>query len=321
MRLLHAELTRWCHRKGLVVTAALAVVVAAVVCGFIVAAALPPSAADIARAESSLAEAVAEWEAHHEEWYRDCMEMVAPGGLSAEDCAESVARPTLENQLPYRSTWEQATAGAALSAAVIGGLAALAMGASFLGAEYRHGTMSTWLTFVPNRGRVFGAKCAIAVGAGLVVMAATYAVLMLGVAITFAWLRPGDIDAWTPLLQALGRGLGLAVMVTLMGAGLAVVFRHTVAAAALPVGYMLLGGAFNIVGMLPGGLGLVRWLPENNLFAYLLDGWTAHAFDHATQTPVEVHISGAQGATYLVVLTGVIVLAAHLVFWRRDVPD
>ena len=106
-----------------------------------------------------------------------------------------------------------------------------------------------------------------------------------------------------------------------MGASLAVLFKNTVAGAAVPITYMLAGAFFGVLNLVPFGPQLRRWLPESNLYAYLANGYETGHFDEAKREWVPVFISAAQGTTYLLVLTGALVLAAFVVFRRRDVTD
>ena len=140
-------------------------------------------------------------------------------------------------------------------------------------------------------------------------------------ALSFGVLRPTEIGAWGEPLRMMGRALGLGAMVALMGASLAVLFKNTVAGAAVPITYMLAGAFFGVLNLVPFGPQLRRWLPESNLYAYLANGYETGHFDEAKREWVPVFISAAQGTTYLLVLTGALVLAAFVVFRRRDVTD
>ncbi|WP_300079045.1 ABC transporter permease [Propioniciclava sp.] len=322
MRLLGAELTRWRHRKGLWATVLVTLAIAAVVCGTLVTASLPPSAEAKAEAQRQFEEYYAEWETNHDQWYADCMATAGgEGAPTVWDCESQNVAPVAESYGPSVMPWADGMQGAMMGAAVLGGLAALVAGASFLGAEYRHGTISTWLTFAPNRTAVFASKMAVSVLAGMAVVAAVGLLQAGGLALSFGVLRPTEIGDWGEPLRMMGRALGLGAMVALMGASLAVLFKNTVAGAAVPITYMLAGAFFGVLNLVPFGPQLRRWLPESNLYAYLANGYETGHFDEAKREWVPVFISAAQGTTYLLVLTGALVLAAFVVFRRRDVTD
>lgn len=132
----------------------------------------------------------------------------------------------------------------------------------------------------------------------------------------------GDVR---PALGAAARGLGLGAMAGLLGGALAVLFRQTVAAVLVPLGYSILQGLSMLFAALPFYADLVRWFPENNVRAYL-EGGTILQIPKVSFTPngpdtsfVEVSIGFGQGLAYLLVALGALVALSWWSFRRRDV--
>jgi hypothetical protein len=127
-------------------------------------------------------------------------------------------------------------------------LLAWVIGASLIGAEHQSRSLTTTLTFVPQRGRVFAAKA----GAALAV-AGTWVVLTLsaiGVGLLPTLLAhgaglPGDPGFWSVAGVVL-RGSALAAVAAAMGFAIASLGRST--AAALGVGFAYIMVIENILG-------------------------------------------------------------------------
>lgn len=328
--LIRAELLRWVHRRGLWVTLVAGCLVAVLASLTTAANIAPPTEEQVAQAREGFASYQADWEADHDQWYADCLASMETSGEAEASCRSILVPPVESDWIPRPIDWVSSSRSAALVGAVIAGLVALALGASFWGAEFRHGTLGTWLTFAPERNKVWLAK-----GLVLAVMSAAAAVLVQGVVLglqagMFATLQgPVAIGSWSVPAGIALRGLGSAAMVALVGGSLAVLFRNTIAAAAVPVAYLLASGVFGVTQMLPGGGSAAAWLPETNITAYLEDGTTywvrgtlAEAATQGGVTPmVERSLSFGHGLTYLLVLTAGIALASLIVFHRRDVAD
>lgn len=324
-RLLRAETHRWLARRSLWFTLMSVFAIAAMIWISLVNGTQPPSGPQVEQAKVAHAREHADWVANHEQYRQDCLDSV-PAAEAEEAC--QFPEPQLDWFIMQPIDWEAATQVATVGGAVVGALGALMMAASFWGAEYRHGSLSTWLTYVPSRGRVWASKMFVGAGFGAVVTGVVALACML-----VAWAAvalqqgPAAVGAWwTPLLNIL-RGVGFGVLTALLGAALATLFRNTVAAVAVPLGYMLLQGLFGILAAVPGYVHLQRWLPENNIRAFIEGGLT---YDVSIQrmTPgglvwdsVRQTISFGQGAAYLIVLVGLFAVASVLVFLKRDVTD
>ena len=326
MRLVGAEAHRWLARRGLWVALAGAFALVAMMCASIVMATRPPSGAEVEAGRRAFAEQHASWLEHHEADAQECLASVPEAEAKAGACA--MEEPREEWFVPQPMRWADAAATVTTGGASITALVALLMAASFWGAEIRSGSLSTWLTFVPSRSRVWGSKTVVVAVAGAVVTAS----LML-VGLVAAWaavaLNQGAaaVGDWVGPLQAAGRGVVFGAMMAIVGAGLAVVFRSTVAAVAVPLGYLFIQGMLGLLYAIPGFDRVTDLLPENNVRAFLEGGMT-YTVPVTRVTPeglqhdmVERTISLAQGTVYLLVFVAVAAIVSLVVFQRRDVTD
>jgi len=147
-------------------------------------------------------------------------------------------------------------------------MASWLLGASFIGAEWRAGTVTTLLTWEPRRVRVILSK---AVAAALVAAIATFALqAAIGGMLLPAALKhgTGTVDAmWLRTVGSLlGRGSVLAAMAALVGFSVGSIGRNT--AFGLGVGFVYLG---ILEGGLLGGIfhGLRRWLVVGNSIVFV----------------------------------------------------
>lgn len=323
--LIRAETNRWLSRRGLWLTLLAATALVAMVLAALTVAARPPSGADVEQGRRYYAEAHADWVANGAALEKECRASV-PADQADQTC--SFPEPTESMFVPQPLVWDEASTSGTEGAVAIGALFALLMAASFWGGEYRQGTLSTWLTFVPSRPRVWASKMLVAAGAGAVIAAA-----LGGVALVGAWLAvwfhqgAGAIGSWADALALLGRGVGLGAMLALVGASLAVWFRNTIAAVAVPMAYLLLQGMMGLLSAVPGFVVLSAFLPEHNVRAYLENGATYYVPvervtpDGTMYEHVERSLSLGQGVTYLLVISLGLTLLSFVLFHRRDVTE
>lgn len=322
--LIAAEAQRWVARRGLWVTFLGALAIVAVICLGLYFATKPPTGADVARAQQFYQEAHAQWERTHELDRASCLEHVP----ESEKAMCEMPEPKESDYIPQPMVWKDAAQTAAQGSAIVGGLFSLLMAASFVGGEYRHGTVSTWLTFVPSRSRVWSAKMLIALLGSAAVTTVVVAVAMAGAAgAVLVNQGAAGLGPWDTPLGIAGRGVGFGAMMGVLGAGLAVLFRNTLAAVAVPLGYMFAQGMIGILSAIPGYHTIVPFLPENNMRAYLENGATIQVMvPKVTDRGMEVEmlekvIPFAQGLTYLLILVGAVALASVVLFRRRDIND
>ncbi|MGY2085162.1 hypothetical protein [Blastococcus sp. SYSU DS0539] len=198
---------------------------------------------------------------------------------------------------------------------------AFLVGATWIGAEWSHRTIVALLFWVPNRLRVIGTKI------GVLALAA----LVIGVAAQAAWLAmawilrslvgvdtPLPAGFWGQLLAAQGRAVVLAVLVALIGFGLANLVRNT--GAALGVGFVyfaIVETALRIYDPM-----LERWLLSTNAAALVFPGGIP-VFDYGamgpgTSEPVPYLVTNLQGGLVVGAFAAVILGVGVWLFARRD---
>ena len=186
-------------------------------------------------------------------------------------------------------------------AAIIGGvsfvflLMALLGGASFVGAEYKAGTITTLLTWEPRRTRVIGAKL---VAAGVVAGALAPAAIVRGTT------EGADDEFYRSLAGFLLRGALITGGCAVLGGSIATVGKNTTAALGFVLGYIV------IVEQILRGLrpGWNAWYLAENLAIVL----TGEQLDDVVRS-----VPGA--ALLLAGYLAAFVAATLLVFARRDV--
>jgi ABC-2 type transport system permease protein len=205
------------------------------------------------------------------------------------------------------------------------GFLAFILGASFVAAEFATGSMGTWLTFQPRRLRVASAKlCAAALG-GLAVGVVAVVLGLLCAAMISTVNRPGDdlplveTTATGSLWQELARAV---VAITLGGLGGAVIgflLRSTAGVIGAVLGWVVV--VEGLVGSTLAGGRLQPWLVRTNLDAFVNDGtsYTATTCGTGGCQTAPVALSFTHGWVYLLVVTTAGVVAALLLFRRRDV--
>lgn len=320
VRLVRAELDRLRARR---VTLFAALVVLAGVGLFQIAVndeLTPPSAAEVTQQRQYYDEAHQQWEQSHAEQEQGCVDE----GGSRSDCV--LPEPTPADYALTASTFADVAPPAVQLSAYVTLLAAFLVGASFMGAEYTTGSLANWLTFVPQRLRVYGSKL-LAVVLGCALGGAVSNVVMLGLVALLTRLHGGTLAGIGPVAATAGRAVPVAVLAGVAGFTFALLTRHTVAALGIALAYV-------VVGTVIGGLAanaegplawLPPWLPENNLAAFLQHGSTYVQFvrtvtpDGVSGEQVEKHLSFGHSAAYWAVLLVVAVVSAGAVFRRRDV--
>lgn len=281
----------------------------------------PPSAEETAAAQAQYQSDLREFEQNSEEYSEGTQQCMDMGG-TAEECDP---RPRLEWYLTPTTPFADIAPIALLFATLVAGLGTFLVAASFIGAEYTSGSISNWLTFIPQRWKVFTAKAvAVVLGAGLVGTVVVGAALALAAALTVA--HGGELTGVGKMTASAARGVGLVVAMALISYALTLIFRHTAGAIGVLVGYGLISIVLAILyNFVPALQPLKRLQPENNLMAFLAKG---HTYTNvyptveaggASREAVERTISMTHGGLFWLLLTVVAVVAAFLVFRRRDV--
>ncbi|MCA1833149.1 MAG: ABC transporter permease subunit [Actinomycetota bacterium] len=165
----------------------------------------------------------------------------------------------------HLSSFRDVVKGTATFMVILG----LAIGATFIGAEWSHGTIVTLLAWEPRRYRVVAAKmigCAAVVFAGAVVFE-----IILGAALVPAAIFRGDTAGlngmwYRDVAGTVLRGATLAVIASMIGVSIANVARNT--AAAIGIAFVYIAVIENIIrGLLPG---YQRWLLTLNAGRFLI---------------------------------------------------
>ncbi len=224
-----------------------------------------------------------------------------------EFCADAV-RPGYfgngDNRFRLRSLPEVLQGSAFL--VVIGGLL---LGASFVGAEWHAGTMTTLLTWEPRRLRVLAAKAAVA-AVGVFLLMLLLLTVFAGVLALVAATRGissglGD-GFWRSVAGTVVRIAGCATAGSLVGLGIAMVARST--AAAIGIGFAYLGIVEGLIrGLRPGWQ---HFLLADNLAVVITGGDRG-----IMRTPVTF----TRAAVTVAVWAAVLLAVAAVSFRGRDV--
>lgn len=233
--------------------------------------------------------------------------------VSAMATEESVAGTT---QLPSVEDVTDLLKGGAVAAAVVLSIACFLLAASLMGAESTSGGLSQWLTFCPNRHKVYTSKLTAAVVAAVIIGLAG----LLGYLLVFEVF--GVLNTWPqpstgPIVAVLGRALVAVALAAAVGHALAALFGHT-AAAPIALGiYLVLVIVRGFFGMLSEGM--QRFSLEMQAYAFLNGGISYPVFTQGYDLPpTTVTISTLEGALTLVGLTALITAVSWWWFARRD---
>lgn len=321
-RLLTAELSRLRSRRLAWVALVLVLLVVAALQIAVYQTVKPLTAAEYAQGQAQYQQAEKEYlqnKADYDEQEKDC---IAQGG-QADECHYEPKPEYYTSRTP--STFAEIGEVAVTVSVFVSSLALLFIGASFIGAEYTSGALGNWLTFVPQRGRVFASKL-LALVIGSAVVSAVTTALTLGLAALMAHAAGAHVAGVGKLAEMGGRGVAVAVIAGVVGFCLAMLTRHTIAAAGTALGYLLVAYILAILTDSIASLQKIKpWTPELNLLALLQHGtkygvYTTTITDQGKQQDyVERTLSFAHGTTYWTVLVVVVVGLTLLVFRRRDV--
>lgn len=323
IRLLRAELLRLRSRKLTWIALGSVLLVVALTQIAVYSSVKPLTAAEQNQAQAAFQEAQQDYEENKEQYERDADECVAQG-IPREQC---VYTPKLEDfaQRSVSSFSEVAELSLTVTA-FVAGLALLLLSASVIGAEFSSGSLANWLSFVPERTKVYASKL-LALLVGGVGGTAVLTAVAIGATVLLTRIAGADVDRMAGVLGMGGRALLIALVAVVLGFGLAMLTRHTIAAAGTVLGYLFLSFVLNIVmNLLPALQALKRVLPENNALALLSNGYKYVNYVN-TEGPdgqydyveTEHVITFAQGSLYWGVVLVAVLVVSYLVFRRRDV--
>lgn len=318
IRLLGAELTRLFSRRFTVIAAILVVAAVAALQLVVNSEISPPSGAELAAAQSQYEESHRDWEANHTEYEQDCQANSDPG----TDCTYS--EPTLSDY-QYSVGFVDAAETSLSIAIYLTALAVFMVAGSFIGAEFSSGSISNWLTFIPQRNRVFASKLI-----AVLVFSAVLSLVVSGLAllgpIVLANAYGVDTVGLGRLAGVGGRGILVAVALATVGFCIGLLSRHTAAAIGVLLGYLFLWFVRGIfLAENATAQRLTRWSPEGNLAAIVEK---PHRYSVPVQQVtsdgvmfdyVERTISLSHGLVYWAVVLAVVITGTLLIFQRRDV--
>lgn len=290
------------------------------------------SSRDVSGAQRSAAQSREQYLQSQAAARQDCLAHVPPD-QAAQQCPPEQADLPPDGAFYHdpRFSFEDHVADLIRAGTLLGGLAAVLLAASFIGAEWQAGTLATLLTWEPRRVRVAGAKLAAAVGCSLAI-AAVMGGLQVAVAAVVAGTRgtlhslltdhPPQPHFATQTLAMAGRGACIVAILAAISGGLALLLRHTVAALGVFIGYLIVGEA--IVGSLRHGD--MRHHLLQSRFAALLDGtykWfvpVRGADGGIGFSPDHVKVVHALAAGLeLTAVAGLVALVAVIALQRRDI--
>ncbi|WP_310963104.1 hypothetical protein [Nocardioides terrisoli] len=321
-RLLRVELSRFVSRRAI----ALLLLAGAVFVGVVAAKTIwdtrPPSSAEIAtaRAQAQLIAGESQLKAQIASCRQDPARFLG-SGATAQDCRDTLAG-SAQSLLPRQPLdLRQVLGGSGADVAV--GLVALMVlaAATFIGADWASGALTTQLTFAPRRGAVWVAKAMVVLIASAVVTGALLACFWATLWITsdVRDLHQGP-HLFHDVAWQWARAVGLAMAAGLGSYALTMFFRHTVATLGLLFAYA--AGGEVLVNLIPIA-GASRWAIGNNIYAWLNShfvyadpgvGCGAYSSCDAAR-----HLGHGNAAWFLAVLLAVAVLPSFLSFVRRDV--
>ncbi|RXW32621.1 hypothetical protein [Propioniciclava flava] len=196
--------------------------------------------------------------------------------------------------------------GLMLSCGLIGSFLCLCLGATYWGADFRHGTISSLLLFVPSRTRLWVARTlALALASmGMMLIVAGHPVLRILLRHATVMAASGTAG----VLPMLVRVLVLGVVSGLAGGFLGIVFKNTAGAVLVPLGALMVRWLLTDV-VVEHAVWMVRFLPDTYVSA-LLQGettvpWRVDASGELMNITV-TYPEALGGTTLLLTLLGVL---------------
>lgn len=328
-RLARVEVRRYLARAG-VRWLVIGMVAAVLVTGFAAwRSSRPPTEGDLAQAQATYELQKTNWEQFGAQLVADCrntQEQARQRDPNADLACDQMA-PTVEQFLPHRATFADAAQGWLSQVATFLLLLSLIVGATFVAAEFSTGAMSTWLTFEPRRGHVFGSKAVV-----VTLMTGIAALVVSGLAVGVFWAATAINHAtghttgrtFTDLGSQSGRIAVATAGAALLGAALGFLTRHTAAVIAVVIGWLIAIDGIVLQALMDAP----RWGAALNLQAWLSAGYeqtvgiTGCITDSTGITGcngTKLVITMTQAGLALAALIAVVTALALVVFRRRDV--
>jgi ABC-2 type transport system permease protein len=273
----------------------------------------------LAAAQQSYEQSHKDWVDNHKKYEQNCRET----GGTPEECA--IPEPRLNDFTVEPTPFSQAARTALSISTVLVSLVAFMIAASFIGAEYSSGSISTWLTFVPRRSAVFWSKLLTVIGFAAL-LAAVSSALVLAATLVLARLHGSHVELLRDLAAMGARSVLVAVGLAVLGFCLGLMTRHTAGAiggllALVVVSFVRIGP----LNSLAWAQRMTPWTPDGNLAAIVARGYRYYMpVEKVTPEGVNVeftqhNLSLAHGAAYWAILLLVLVASSLLIFRRREV--
>ena len=283
----------------------------------------PLSDSERAQAQTNYEQAKVDYEKNKDEYAKEAQDCVAQGN-TAEECA--YPEPQLEDYAQRSVSDFPEVANLAVTVSVfVTGLALLFLSASVTGAEFSSGSLANWLSFLPERTKVYASKLAALALVGAVATALTSA-LAIGLTTLLTKIAGAPVTGLGKVDATGARGVLIGIIAVVVGFSLALLTRHTIAAAGTVLGYLFLSFVYAIVKYsVPSLQKLQRLQPENNALALLNHGHTYVSTvrvvtpDGYSENEIEHVITFAQASVFWLVVLAVLLGVSYLVFRRRDV--
>lgn len=333
MRLINVELKRFWSRKLVWITTIGLLVIFAFTMLQSFSSSRPASPAELAQQEESFQQELQYWEENGEEDKAACFEDEERDRVDQDEPGldygcEQMGPPDRDEwfgmgEFGWRSTFESESVFSLQFFALPILAGAVLIGASFISAEIGTGALGNWLTFEPRRTRVFFSKAA---GLSLGVLPITVMLLLLWFGGSLAVYTINDAmgassdGLWETLIWTAVRTALFSVVAAIGGFALATLTKSAAATLGVLFGYMVVLETA-LQTFKPA---LQPWLISVNVRAFLEDG-TLYSYEKCTNVEtmqcdwIEKQLDFSSSVIFLAVLISVLVVAAWLVFRRRDV--
>ena len=277
------------------------------------------SGEQLATAERAYQQAHKEWVTDYEQDEQDCRDT----GTPPDECV--IPEPALVDFTGSPTPFKEATGTALKLSAVLVALVAFMIAASFIGAEYRSGSITSWLTFVPRRGHVFWSKL-LTVAGFATLLGMLCATLVFDAALVLAHLHGSRVESVRELVEMGARGVLTVVVLAIVGFCTGLLSRHTAGAIgallALAVVWFVRIGPLSSLGWAQR---ITPWTPDGNIAAIVDHGYT-YSVPVEKATPsgrslavVEQVVTVTHGVVYWSTALALLITCSLLIFRRRDV--
>ena len=322
-RLTGTELRRLTARRFTRILLAVCVVGYLLAVAFLFQSHAQPTASDLAQATAQRDDQITQITAQ----VKQCL--AAPGGSEASCGAAPTAADFPADQFlantPFRP---EQVPGYTLAVGAAVALAAFALGATFIGAEWSTRNVVAWLFYEPRRLRLMAAKLLAVSGAVL----ALSVLAQLVWAVTARWLinarglpisSLGDAAPhfWSDVLGVQVRAALLVLPTVWLGYGLANLIRNT--AAALGVAFVYLAVLESVIRGISPSLqpyqfttSLAAWVTRGGVIVY---GKAVYDQQQGSVTTQEIHVSSLHGGLTLLIYAAVVLAVSLVLFRRRDI--